>query len=854
MRLFNRPFLPLSVAFTLGIWTGGLPIVISAISISSVIMAAVLCFSLTVAELFYCKQTRLFPLLLFCFLGWLSIAPFLNPRVTPQHIATYVDNSKQTLNGLVVSNPQFNQERQLFELAVTEIAVSGELRPVKGKIRVTYAENAIMVPYGAAVTVKGYLREIHGFTNPAGFNYERFMALKQISGSMYVNPGDLHIYHPEARGAYILKQLYRFKNHFAARLDANAAGPAKGVLEALLTGSRHNIDPEVTTAFSQTGLSHVLAISGLHVGIVSLCFVLLLKLALKMLPIFKAPHRRHSAALVIALLPVLVYCIFSGFAPSTQRAFIVLVIFVGGFAALRTQDSFNAAVTAALLILLLFPDALFSVSFQLSFAAIFGITFGYRMLTAAGLTFSAAISSSRRRHTRFLRGLSRIFHWAASCAFMSLCAILATTPIVMHYFFNAGWIGLLLNLLMIPLLTFIVLPCGLLAMLLAWWPWLAGVLIRLAAFCLNRGIEVTLYGAALPHTSGKWFAPTLWELLCYYVLLFSLWYWLVPERRHRNSGGFFKARLATPVSRLCFSLIIASALGLSGSAAYWLKDRYYRSDVKITFIDIGQGNAAFIEFPQGYNVLIDGGGFRSTSGFDVGKNVLEPFLRQRKVAAIDTIILTHGDYDHVGGLFYIVENFKVGHVWLPDFASKESLAFMETMQTAGVPYSFAAQDDHLRLSPGYTAKVLNPPADITRNYLRKKPDVNDCSLVLQIACGEYTLLFTGDISKQVEAYLIGKYGQALQSNILLSPHHGSKTSNSLEFIRAVQPLYAVFSAGYNNNYKFPHPEILQRYSEQNSVILRTDLMGALELRLKDERLRLKAYRPGTAPASYIPAE
>lgn len=621
----------------------------------------------------------------------------------------------------------------------------------------------------------------------------------------------------------------------------------------MLTGNRHNIDPAVTTAFSKTGLSHVLAISGLHVGIVSLCFVLLIKLVLKTLPVFKATHRRHSAALVVALLPVLIYCIFSGFAPSTQRAFIVLVIFIAGFAALRTQDSFNSAVTAALLILLLFPDALFSVSFQLSFAAIFGIIFGYRMLTAAGLTLNGAISGPRRR-TRFCRGLSRIFYGTASCAFMSLCAILATTPIVMHYFFNAGWIGLLLNLLMIPLLTFIVLPCGLLALLLAWWPGLAGLFVKLAAFCLNRGIEATLYGAALPHTSGKWFAPTWWELVCYYVLLFSLWYWLAPERRHRGSGGFFKARLATPVCRLSFSLIIVSALGLSGSAAYWLKDRYFRTDVKITFIDIGQGNAAFIEFPQGYNVLIDGGGFRSTSDFDVGKNVLEPFLRHRKVAAIDTIILTHGDYDHVGGLFYIVENFKVGHVWLPDFASKESLAFMATMHAAGVAYGFAVQGDLLRLSPGYTAQVLNPPADITRNYLRKKPDVNDCSLVLQITCGDYTVLFTGDISKQVEAYLVGKYGQALQSDILLSPHHGSKTANSPEFIRAVQPTYAVFSAGYNNNYKFPHPEILQRYAEQDIVILRTDLMGALELRIKAERLRLKTYRQGAAFALDAPAE
>lgn len=418
-----------------------------------------------------------------------------------------------------------------------------------------------------------------------------------------------------------------------------------------------------------------------------------------------------------------------------------MVIFIAGFASLRVQDSFNSALTAAFLILLLFPDALFSVSFQLSFAAIFGIIFGYRLLSAAGLMNNATafikLSRLRLYCPRLYRTVNGVAYWTVSCFFMSLFAILATVPIVMHYFFNAGFSGLLLNLLMIPILTFIVLPCGILALLLAWWPWAAGLLLKLAAFFLNFAIEVTLNVADLPHTSGKWFAPSVWEVFCYYLLLFSLWYWLRPQRWHLGQGSFFKARLKTPVCRCCLALMVISLLGLGASAAYWLKDRYYRNDVKITYIDIGQGNATFMEFPGGYNVLIDGGGFRSTSNFDVGKNVLEPFLRHRKVAAIDNIILTHGDYDHVGGLFYLVENFKVRQVWLPDFESKESLAFMAVMKRAGVPYGHLAQGAELTLSPDYMAEVYNPPTDITHNYLRKKPDVNDCSLVLKIQCDDY---------------------------------------------------------------------------------------------------------------------
>lgn len=285
MKLFNRPFLPLLLAFAAGIWTGGLPIVIKAVPLALPITGVCLCFILTIAELFYRKQTLVFPLLLFCFLGWLSIAPWLSPRITPDHILNYVDNSKHTISGLVVSNPEFDLNRQSFEVAVTQIAdAHGNLTPVKGKIRVNYGENAITVPYGAEISIKGYLREIHSFVNPAGFNYERFMALKQIHGSVYVNSGDLHIYHPEAYGSYALRQLYRFKTHAIKLIEQKTDGAAQGVLEALLTGNRRNIEQDVSDSFSKTGLSHVLAISGLHVGIVSLCFCLLFTLALRLIP------------------------------------------------------------------------------------------------------------------------------------------------------------------------------------------------------------------------------------------------------------------------------------------------------------------------------------------------------------------------------------------------------------------------------------------------------------------------------------------------------------------------------------------------------------------------------------------
>lgn len=855
MRLFHRPFLPVLLAFAAGIRTGGLLIVINCISIQYVIIAAIVCFGLTIAELLHRKQTLVFPLLLFWLLGWLSITPYLNPHITNDHILNYVNNTKYRVTGVVVTNPEFVNDRQSFEVAVKTVTnADGVTHAVKGKIHVNYGENALSVPYGAEIEFKGYLREIHSFVNPSGFDYERFMLFKRVYANLYVNPGDMHVFDPQAYGSGLMRLLYRFKAHAAGLIERNTHGLATGILEALLTGNRKNIEQNVTDAFSKTGLSHVLAISGLHVGIVSLFFCTLFMLALRFVPYFKQDYRRRSLALLLALAPVLIYCVFSGFSPSTKRAFIVLVIFIAGFASLRVQDGLNSAITAALLILLAFPDALYSVSFQLSFAAIFGIMCGYRFLNATGFLVKIAgngVVNERQGFLKTKRATAGIWYWLVSCFFMSLFAILATTPIVMHYFFNSSWSGLLLNLIMIPLLTFIVLPLGVLALLLSWWPWAAGILLKICSLCLNFVIEITLNVAALPHTTGKWFAPSIWEIACYYAVFFGLLYWLKPQKWHLGTGGFLKARLQTPACRKCFVLILIGIIGLGASAGYWLKDRYYRNNVKVTFIDIGQGNATFLEFPNGKNLLIDGGGFRSTSGFDVGQNVLEPFLRHRKVAAIDTIILTHGDYDHVGGLFYIVQNFKVRQVWLPDFASKESQAFMECMSTAGVKYEFIHQGEQLPLAPGYTAEFYNPPADITKDYLRKKPDVNDCSLVFKIWCDDYSLLFTGDISKQVEAYLVDKYGAQLKSDILLSPHHGSKTSNTQKLVEAVKPAYVVFSAGYNNYYNFPNPDVMERYAASGATVLRTDLMGAIEFIIKAHTLNLKTYRQGATPPCTI---
>ena len=279
--------------------------------------------------------------------------------------------------------------------------------------------------------------------------------------------------------------------------------------------------------------------------------------------------------------------------------------------------------------------------------------------------------------------------------------------------------------------------------------------------------------------------------------------------------------------------------------AIWIWDSAFHEKgrlLEVVTLDVGQGDAAFVRFPDNRTVLIDGGVQRTyydemkqkQVDYDVGKRVVEPYLDFRGVRKLDMVVLTHPDIDHGGGLGYILQNFEVGHVLgISDIPldSQTHRRLHAIVKSTDIPYSFPYAGK-IELTPTATLNLLHPIDAASTNLLDQ--DKNDDSLVIKLTYGEVDILFTGDIGKEAEARLIAS-GQDLRSEVLKVPHHGSRTSSSAPFINAVQPRYAIFSLGQNSLYQFPHPDVVARYRERGCVTLRTDEVAAITLRTDGKR-------------------
>ncbi|MBF0398200.1 MAG: MBL fold metallo-hydrolase, partial [Desulfobacterales bacterium] len=269
--------------------------------------------------------------------------------------------------------------------------------------------------------------------------------------------------------------------------------------------------------------------------------------------------------------------------------------------------------------------------------------------------------------------------------------------------------------------------------------------------------------------------------------------------------------------------------------SYWCYNRFYNKNLKITFIDVGQGNAALLEFPEGYTMLIDGGGFYDNSIFDVGANIVAKFLWQKKIQTIDTIILTHANSDHLNGLFYIAENFNVKNFWSNGEGEKQYDLFVDIIKKKGIYHPNYKELPREHIINGVKIEILYPSKDfIEKKQVEKWRDINNNSLVTKISFGSTSFLFPGDITEKAEEEIVNLQDNNLKSTVLIAPHHGSKTSSTEFFLNYVQPQIVIISLGYQNYFKFPHASVIGLYNKRDYKILRTDLYGAIEFTVNEK--------------------
>lgn len=609
---------------------------------------------------------------------------------------------------------------------------------------------------------------------------------------------------PFARARTVLHRF--FLDHFSSK--------AGSFLISIVTGERGYIPRELNQAFGTTGLSHILSISGTHFGLVffalfQLCRFLILRLpesALCRLTLRLSPSQAGAA---LALPALILYLCISDMSYPAIRSFLMIMLFLAGLLLGRKGVWLNTLCVAAAMIVAFDPEAITDLSFQLSFLASLSIGLVSDWLKSRqNRDLDTPLSKMSQQHTarRFLAGTINIV--TASLA-ISLAASLGTAPLVALHFHYLSLISPLTNLVLTPIIGLLVLPFTLagsfMYLMTGYFP-ACGILEQLTSTILTA-VQTC---ASIPHADLRMNASPPIYLIVFYGLLCGLVWFRICIPMLRGEKNIFLSGIHAIL------LIITIALALA-----WCSMQH-REGMLVTFLDVGQGDAAVLETPDNHIMVID-----------TGRNHLpvNAYLRYRGIRTVDALVLSHGHPDHTSGFTALMRDYRIRELW-----DNGRLHYASPVP-ADLIHRKLERGDTLEAN-GYRFTALHP----YREYRAEQPatEENNDSLVLKLDTSGSSILFTGDIAVDAEESLL-PLGKTLVSTVLKIPHHGSRTSLSESFLRSIHPRYALISVGRNNRYSHPHPATLQTLS--GTDIYRTDRDGAVSFLLKpDGTIAIKTWQ------------
>jgi competence protein ComEC len=605
---------------------------------------------------------------------------------------------------------------------------------------------------------------------------------------------------------------------FARRAIARAVGrwspQSAAIVTAIVIGDRAGLDDDVQRRLQEAGTYHVIAISGGNIAI----------LAGLLVGVFRLTGCLGRGAMFAAIGALVAYASLVVGGASVARATLMAVLYFAARAFDQRSPPLNVLWVAVALLVVTAPLSIADPAFGLTFGATLGILIVAPLVTQRSTqnpqqrVFSAcsACPERMRRSVSALNGVARGIFVA------SLAAEAMLFPVGALVFSRVTFAGLGLNFLAIPLMGvaqlagMAVVPAMLISTRLAT---AAGWIAHVGAGGLVWSADLVRFAPVVTYRV----APPGWSaVVIYYVSLAACWaLWRrskVPAITARWPGR----RLLARVHRAAMAAALASALWILAQP-WTLRAMRGEGLLHMTFLDVGQGESLLVRFPRGSTMLVDAGGLAGSPGFDIGDRVVAPVLRQEGIRRLDSVVLTHGDPDHIGGAAAIVREFRPREVWegIPVPRFEPLTALRVEAQAVGAHWRNVYRGDRLAVD-GVDIEAVHPgPADWERQKVR-----NDDSIVLDVRWRDVSVLLTGDVGREVERTLAAGT-QPAAVRVLKVPHHGSLTSSSPEFVQAIHPQIAVFSAGRANHFGHPAPAVLQRYRDIGAAIFRTDQDGAI---------------------------
>lgn len=792
---FYRPFpaLWIFLIFAFGITSGWF--LLDKIDFNLIFYALIFVSLLSVISYFRYKFAFIYFVCTLLFLAGVFNIYYSLAAFAPNDLRVFSGKKITAVRGIISDCTIRENGKHSYILKSSSVQIDSINYPATGKIYLYQGKYSRQLHYGDEVEIASFpvLPPLPG--NPGMFNFRRYLQLKEVFYQLRLSETNCKILDHDKGTFWKAKLLWPLREYILKISGRYLPQPTRGVVQAMMLGQRQNLERGVVQDFRRTGIVHILAISGLHVGFILL--ILLLFFGFLRFP--------FKAKIFASLFFLLLFTALVDFKAPVVRASLMAAFYFLAKMSQRKVQPLNIIAGTGLLILLVQPQQLLQPGFQFSFAAVGGIIYGYPRLNAY---FPFRTGRSKIK--------SLVNKWLRQPFLVSAAAVLATTPLTWYYYGTLQLGAVIVNIFLLPLvggfvifsfifILFVSLGIGL----------LPGFTAFLHYYFLGM-LEINKFFAGLPFVQMQIGNPSLWSLLLFVICLFFL---LNLTGRVR----FFSFGAA------CLLLI----LSLSGILS--------PPRLQITFVNVGQGDGCIVQLPNKKVWLVDAGDRKFH--FDAGRHYILPVLRYYGIKRIQYLVGSHQHSDHIGGFLSVLDEVKVDTLLLSGYPGNTKLYknILQKARNKGVFVSFRQRGGLLNAGKDCRAYILHPYGSFLKGKDFSGKEVNNSSLVIKLVYGKTSFLLTGDLESSAEAALFS-FKDLLRADVLKVGHHGSKTSSSAAFLDLIRPRLSVVSVGYRNKYFHPGKKTMARLAGMQAHPLRTDRVGAVVVQSDGRELQLLNWR------------